>query len=88
MALICVGFSAAMLLAGQTVLRASLRGEAFLWYWLICFGLTVAAILLALIELRGLRFRAREEHRELMEEALRDLQSPDEDQEEGTGCRR
>jgi hypothetical protein len=59
-----------MLLLGQTFLKSTLDGIAFLVYWLICFLFTFAAIVIALRDLRLVRHRARQERQRLFEESL------------------
>jgi hypothetical protein len=64
-----------MLLAGETLLKPRLGPLAFLFYWLVCFGLTASALALALLELRALGQRTRQQQRELFETTLRDIEN-------------
>ncbi len=64
-----------MLVAGETVLENRLKGLSFLAYWLTCFGLTAAAAVVALLDARALRQRAREQRRDLLTSTLKDIQS-------------
>ncbi len=56
-----------MLIWGETVLKPSLSGLAFLLYWFVCFLLTSLAIVIAILDMRATRRRAREEQRRLLE---------------------
>lgn len=69
----CLAVAAGMLIWGQTLLKPHLGGVWFVFYWLICLGFTVAALLIALLDLRAVRRRTRDEHRELVERTLADL---------------
>jgi membrane protein implicated in regulation of membrane protease activity len=62
--------AAGMLVAGQTWLRERLSGVGLLAYWGACFVLTAAAMLAALLDLRSVRRRTREEQRRMFEETL------------------
>ena len=63
-----------MLILGQTALKSSLDGFAFLVYWLVCFVFTFAAIFLALMDMRAVRRQTREEARALLEKTLQDVE--------------
>ena len=56
-----------LLIAGQTVLRHSLQGRAFVLFWLACFGFTFLAMLVALWDAREVRRQTRLEQRDLLE---------------------
>jgi len=64
-----------MLIWGQTILAPHLKGLVFLIYWAVCFLFTMAAIFIALIDLRAIRQRVRNEHTELIERTLREIES-------------
>jgi hypothetical protein len=64
-----------MLIWGQTVLRAHLRGWGFLVYWLACFAFTVLAILTALLDIWMLRRQSRQARRELFQRTFGELTS-------------
>lgn len=66
----CLAIAAGMLFWGQTILEPQLDGLAFLFYWLICFIFTIAAICVALIDIRALRRRTRLEQKELVDRTL------------------
>lgn len=58
-----------MFVLGLTVF-GSLKGLASLGYWLTCLALTLAAILLAVRDMREIRRQNREEKIELIEKAF------------------
>jgi membrane protein implicated in regulation of membrane protease activity len=72
---IALGVALAMLLGGQTLLKEKLQGLAFIGYWLLCFGFTCLAILVALLDVRAVQQRTTREHRNLFEATLKDIQS-------------
>jgi len=57
------------------VLAGSLKGVAFIIYWLVCFAFTGLALLIALLDLMIVRHRQREEQRDLIVKAIEDLES-------------
>jgi hypothetical protein len=65
----------ALLVAGQTVLKNRLHGLGFLLYWLACFLLTGAAILVAYLDALALRQRTRREARELLQSTLDEIET-------------
>ncbi len=65
----------AMLVAGQTVLKSRLQDAGFLLYWLVCFLLTGAALLVAYLDALALRQRSRREARELLQSTLTEIES-------------
>jgi hypothetical protein len=64
-----------MLVAGQTILKTRLKDLGFLLYWLLCFILTAAAILVAYLDALALQRRSRREARELLETTLSEIES-------------
>lgn len=74
--------AAGMLIWGQTILRPYLKGIGFLLYWLVCFCCTFAAIVCAVLDLRALRRRTKEEHRALLERSFEDLEEQRKDKSE------
>jgi hypothetical protein len=62
-----------MLVAGQTVLRNSLRDVGFLLYWLVCIVFTFLAMMTAFRDLSAVRRRTREEQRALLEDTLEEI---------------
>lgn len=69
-----LGIALGMLIAGQTILKGVLRDLSFLAYWLICFCFTGLAVVVALLDARALRKRAREQRRDLLTTTLKDIQ--------------
>jgi hypothetical protein len=65
----------AMLIAGQTVLKNRLEPLEYLIYWLGCFLLTGLAFILAFLDVRALRRRVRQEQRDLLEAALKNIEA-------------
>ena len=65
----------AMLICGQTVLKGRLGALVFIAYWLVCFGLTGLAILVALLDARALQRRTRQEQRDLFEATLKQIET-------------
>lgn len=68
--------AAGMLIWGQTILRPHLTGFVFAVYWLCCFGFTFVTIFIALLDVRAVRRRLREEQKEqadLLRRTLEDI---------------
>ena len=68
--LIFVAIAAVMLLLGVTVLEGRLRPQGFIIYWLVCTVFTGLTMVVALIDLRAVRRRSRQEARELAQTVL------------------
>src|SRR6266700_3273309 len=66
--------SAGLLLSGLTVLKPKLDGAAFLVFWFACFLFTVAAMMIALMDLQAIRRQALEETRCDFERSLADVE--------------
>ena len=71
----CLALAAGLLIWGQTVLKPHLEGVLYLVYWSLCFLFTIAAIFIALLDVRAVRRRTREEQRELIQRTLQDADS-------------
>jgi membrane protein implicated in regulation of membrane protease activity len=81
--MLCLTLAAGLLVWGQTILEPVLQGVGFLVYWLVCLLFTLAAIVIALLDIRVMRRRVREQHRHLLQQVLDELESkkkPDSDQ--------
>jgi len=65
----------AMLVCGQTILQERLRGAAFVAYWLVCFVMVGLAIIAAFRDLRVLQSRTRQEHRDLLDTTLKQIET-------------
>ena len=64
-----------MLVAGQTLLKEKLSNLIFLFYWLICFVLTVLAIVAAFRDVRAVQRKVHAEQRILLESTLKEIES-------------
>lgn len=69
-----------MLIWGQTVLKSRLDGAGFIIYWLICFCFTGLAMLTALLDIRALRRRTRDQHRDLFRHTLEEIEDEKKDE--------
>lgn len=65
----------AMLVFGQTVLQGRLQPWLLVIYWPVCFILTGLAVVAALRDVRALQDRARQEQRDLLESALKEIET-------------
>src|SRR5215831_983007 len=63
-----------MLVVGQTLLRGRFSDLAFLIYWLICFAFTGLAMGMALLDMRAVRNRTRQEQRTLLDATIKEIQ--------------
>ena len=73
--LFCLAIAAGMLIWGQTILKPLLDGIGYLIYWFICFLFTIAAIGIALIDMRVVRQRTRQEQMELVRKTLAEMEA-------------
>lgn len=73
--LLCLATPVIMVILGQTALKASLDGVAFLVYWFLCFLFTFVAVFIALLDLRSVRRQTREEAEALLEQTLREAEA-------------
>jgi membrane protein implicated in regulation of membrane protease activity len=65
----------AMLICGETVLKENLRKLTFICYWLVCFGFTSLAIVVAFLDARALQRRTSQEQRDLFEVTLKEIET-------------
>src|ERR1051325_11612236 len=79
----CLAVAAGMLIWGQTILKDYLRGLGYVLYWIGSFFFHLAAICIALVDLRVMRRRLRDEQKELVERTLEAVESQ-ENSAEGT----
>jgi heme/copper-type cytochrome/quinol oxidase subunit 1 len=70
---IFLGVALLMLLLGETLLRDTLAGLGLVIFWTVCFGFTLLAMLMAFLDLSALQRRARQQHRELLENAVTEI---------------
>ncbi len=64
-----------MLILGLSVFSPKLKGTAFVTYWLICFLLTGAAAIMAIIDVALIRRESTKKQSELIESTLAEAQS-------------
>jgi TRAP-type C4-dicarboxylate transport system permease small subunit len=67
---VCLGIAILMVVWGQFFLPRSLAPTLQAAFWLLCFVFTIAAILIALVDLLVLRQRTRAEKRALFAETM------------------
>jgi len=67
---VCLGIAILMVVWGQFFLPISLDPSLHAAFWLLCFMFTIAAIMIALVDLLVLRRRTRAEKRALFEETM------------------
>ena len=63
-----------LLVWGQTVLQPHLRGMGFILYWVACFVFTGLAMLTALLDMRAVRRRIRDQQRDLVQRTIRRME--------------
>ena len=63
-----------MVVMGLVARPQHLEGRAFLRYWTLCWAFTTVAMIFALWDLRIIRSRAREEKRQLVDDAVKSLE--------------
>jgi len=76
--------AAGMLIWGQTVLEARLRGWGFIAYWLVCLVFIGLAMLTALLDIRAVRRRIRDQQRDLIRSTLDEIESDAKQNESGS----
>jgi hypothetical protein len=69
-----------MLIWGQTVFKSRLEGIGFIIYWLVCFWFTGLAMVTALLDIRTLRRRTRDQHRDLFRHTLEEIEDEKKDE--------
>jgi hypothetical protein len=68
-----------MLIWGQTVLKTRLTGLSFVFYWLLCLLLTFLALATALVDLRLVRRRLRQEQKDLIQKTIEGVKADRQD---------
>ncbi len=63
-----------MLVLGETLLKGRLTPGGFVMYWMICFALTLIAIMVAVMDVRSLQQRVSRETRDLLEDTLKTIE--------------
>ena len=69
-----------MLIWGQTILVPYLKGLGFIVYWGFCFLFTIGAIFIALLDVRAVRQRVREEQAHLLRRTIEEIERGKEEQ--------
>ena len=64
----------AMVIVGLTAWGKSLKGRAFVEYWMLCWSFVTVAMIFALWDMRITRVRMREEKLELLHETVREVE--------------
>ena len=64
-----------MLICGVTVLKEKLAYLTFVGYWMVCFALTILAIIVAFLDAGALRQRTRREQRDLFATTLKQIET-------------
>ena|SRR6266850_773706 len=72
---VALAAAAAMLIAGETVLKGRLSPGGFLVFWLISIALTLMAIVVAFRDVRSLRDETLQEQKNLLQRTLDEIQS-------------
>ena len=72
--LFCLTTAGGMVTWGLIVLGSELRGFLFLFYWAACFLFTVAAIFIALVDMRAVRRRIQEEEEDLLTATVAEIE--------------
>jgi hypothetical protein len=65
----------AMVVAGQSVLAGRLNAVAFFAYWLVCLGLTGAAIVVAVLDVRAIQRKILGEQRNFVQSTLKEIEN-------------
>src|SRR5215204_133940 len=65
--------AAAMLIGGETIFKGRFNAMTFIVYWLTCFLLTGTAIVIALVGVRALQRRRRDEEGDLVQIAVKQM---------------
>ena len=68
--------SFAMMMWGQIVFHPHLAGLAFALYWSVCFGLSIAAVVIGILDVRAMLRNLRAERLGLLRRAMRDIKHP------------
>lgn len=63
-----------LLILGETALKGRLSAGSFLLYWLICFLLTVSAIVAAFLDVRDVQRFTVHQHRDLLDKTLSEIE--------------
>ena len=72
---VALALSVGFLILGQTTLKGRLTAGGFLLYWLVCFLLTITAIVVAFLDVRDLGRTTVHEHRDLLDKTLQEIET-------------
>jgi hypothetical protein len=72
---VVLGAAILLLILGQTVLKGRLSPVVFVLYWMACFACTGLAILIAFLDARALSQKTIQEHRDLLQNALKEIET-------------
>ena len=75
----CLAVAAGMLIWGQTILLPYLHGVVFVLYWFLCFSFTIAAVFIALLDVRAVRRRIRDEQADLIQRTIAEIEQSKEE---------
>ena len=67
---IVLGVAVLMLVLGETVLNGRLKAGVFVFYWAVCFVLTVLAVVMAFRDIKDVQRNVGREQKELLEGTL------------------
>jgi uncharacterized metal-binding protein len=65
--------SFAMMMWGQIILHPHLAGVAFALYWSACFGLSIVAVVIGILDVRAMLRNLKTERLALLRRAMRDI---------------
>ena len=72
---VCLGAAGVMLVVGETNPPSGTNPVTFVSYWLACFGFAILAIGAAVLDLRAVQREAREVQRDLLNDALQEIEA-------------
>ena len=67
---IVLGIALLMLILGETALKYRLRASMFVFYWAVCFVLTLLAVLVAFKDIKEVQRNVGREQKELLDGTL------------------
>jgi hypothetical protein len=82
---LCLSAAVGMLVVGETNPAPDASRGAFVGYWLACFGFAMFAMAAALMDLRAVRREARTGQRNLLEDALHEIEAEKRRRQAGAG---
>jgi hypothetical protein len=70
---VILGLALAMLICGQTIWAGKMKPGWMLLYYIVCLGLTITAMFIAIRDVQALARETRAEQEELINETLREI---------------